>query len=96
MEGGNHGACCACGKVASFAAQTQLPEGTDVRNAIMLELTAPVLETGWGCVVCHLPLDDAMAVECNLCLAEKRPVRWAIKGKAWSGERVEVVSLRKE
>jgi len=50
------GKCCAC-------------QGTEnVRNIMMLDKLAPVLGTGWGCVVCNLPPDGAICVVCDGCL----------------------------
>lgn len=62
------GQCCSC-------------EGVDgVRNIIMLNALAPVPGTGWGCVVCHLPSNGAMAVLCDRCIDLKMPIIWAVTG----------------
>lgn len=50
------GPCCIC--------ETR----TDVRNLVMLDRPAPVPGTGWGCVVCGLPFDGAIAVVCDGCM----------------------------
>ena len=76
------GSCCACGK-----------EGREVRNIIMLDLKAPVPGTGWGCVVCGLPSDGAVAVVCDSCLENHEPIRYACKGYAGQNVRVPVESL---
>lgn len=55
------GPCCACGL-----------GGPDCNNVMMLEVKAPVPGTGWGCAACYLPLDGAVAVLCEACLAEGR------------------------
>jgi hypothetical protein len=55
------GACCACGE-----------PGPTVRNLLMLPLHAPHPGTGWGCVVCGLPSDGAVAVVCDACLEAGR------------------------
>jgi hypothetical protein len=34
---------------------------------VMLHRRAPVPGTGWGCVVCDLPSDGALAVLCDAC-----------------------------
>ncbi|WP_373525075.1 hypothetical protein [Nostoc sp.] len=58
------GACCGCGCT-----------GETVQNLIMLQKKAPVPGTGWGCLVCGVPSDGAVAVVCNDCLArlDKQP-----------------------
>lgn len=49
------GDCCAC-------------HGSEnVRNIVMHDFRAPVPGTGWGCVVCHLPMDGAVSVICDRC-----------------------------
>ena len=51
----NFGQCCAC-------------HGTkNVRTVVMLHRRGPVPGTGWGCVVCDLPLDGAISVVCDSC-----------------------------
>jgi hypothetical protein len=51
----DHGPCCIC-------------EGThDVNVLVLVTKRAPVPGTGWGCVVCHLPQDGAIAVICGKC-----------------------------
>lgn len=72
------GACCACGK-----------QDETVRNLIMLPEKAPVEGTGWGCSVCGLASDGAMAVICDRCLLNKVEIRWAINGYATGCERIE-------
>lgn len=54
------GSCCACGKTET------------VRNLVSLPYLAPVPGTGWGCVICNLPADGAIAVLCDECV-EKSP-----------------------
>jgi len=51
------GTCCICGE-----------EGRKTRNIVTVERRAPVPGTGWGCLVCNLPYDGAMAVVCDDCL----------------------------
>jgi hypothetical protein len=77
------GTCCACGK-----------EGADVKNFIILDKRAPVPGTGWGCMVCHKPMDGALAVVCDGCLAKKAPVKWVIYGQVWKGERVSIETVK--
>jgi hypothetical protein len=62
------GACCACGGT------------TNVRNGLMLEQKCPTPSRGWGCVVCHLPSDGAVALVCDACLHENRPLKFACTG----------------
>lgn len=58
------GPCCACRQ-----------PGKTVRNLLMLPLRAPAsanpdrdrAQGGWGCVVCHLPCEGAVAVLCDRC-----------------------------
>lgn len=76
------GACCACGK-----------RGPAVRCVLLLPHKAPVPGTGWGCVQCGLACDGAVAVLCDVCLYEERPVREACFGHPAAGERVPLSSL---
>lgn len=58
--GNRFGPCCIC-------------EGTvDVWNLITLPFPAPIPGTGWGCTVCNLPADGAIAVVCDACVGESR------------------------
>lgn len=52
----NLGPCCCCGK-----------EGPEVQVVVTLDFHAPVSGTGWGCVLCGLPCDGAVAVLCHDC-----------------------------
>jgi len=54
------GSCCGCGT----------HEG--VNNTVMLPYRAPVPGKGWGCFVCGLPLDGAIAVLCDECLTKNQ------------------------
>lgn len=51
------GSCCICGVV-----------GATVVNVLTLPQKAPLPGRGWGCVVCMLPSDGAVAVICTPCL----------------------------
>jgi len=88
------GPCCACGK--------EKPEwmdglpGTWPPNVIMLNQKARVPGTGWGCFVCHLPLDGAVAAVCHDCMNIGRPIRFALDGFAGDKRRVPVESLKGE
>lgn len=75
------GPCCNCG-IASPC----------VRTIVMLDFRAPVPGTGWGCVVCSLPSDGAIAVLCDRCAAEveqrKAPLQSICAGFACESVRV--------
>lgn len=79
MEMEDLGTCCACGK-----------PGATARNLIMLDLRAPVPGTGWGCMVCGLSLDGAVAVVCDDCMAAGAEIREVIAGPAWEKKRAAV------
>lgn len=49
------GSCCIC---ETF---------TEVNNIMMLDRKAPIAGKGWGCIVCRLPHDGAVAVVCDGC-----------------------------
>ena len=55
------GPCCNCGRVDG------------VRNIVMLSRRGPTPGRGWGCVVCGLPLDGAIAVMCDDCVGVGEP-----------------------
>ena len=77
----NFGPCCACG-------------GTkDVRNVLLLSMKAPVPGTGWGCYVCQLGQDGAVAVLCDACRQSGAQVQFACKGYLSCGERVPIAEL---
>lgn len=75
------GACCAC------------EQPVPARNIKRLELKAPVAGTGWGCKVCKLPRDGALAVLCDECAAKDAVPVLAVLGYANRGERVAVTEL---
>jgi hypothetical protein len=77
------GPCCACGR-------TDVP----LRNILMLPQRAPVDGTGWGCFVCGLESNGAVAVVCDACLGSARLVTLACHGYATSGERARRADLR--
>ena len=76
------GSCCVCGTF----------EG--VTNLITLHQRAPVPGTGWGCFLCQLPEDGAVAVTCDQCLRLK--LVWACHGYPHEGKRVPIESLEGE
>jgi hypothetical protein len=57
------GSCCACRK-----------SGPTVRNIITLPVRSPTPGFGWGCFVCNLPSDGAVAVLCDACLERGMPI----------------------
>jgi len=79
------GACCACGK-----------EDVTVRNILALRQKAPVPGSGWGCVVCGLPMDGAMAVVCDACLQVSAPLKMAIFDNAAKKMRISYSRLSGE
>ena len=75
------GPCCACG-------------GTqNVRNILQLHQKGPTPGRGWGCVVCQLPMDGAIAVVCDHCLDTKAPLKFACDDYPASGKRVPIETL---
>ncbi len=76
------GPCCACGI-----------EGPGVRNVILLGRKAPVPGTGWGCIVCGLPLDGAIAVVCDPCLETQAEIRFACYGAITNRDRIALALL---
>jgi hypothetical protein len=73
------GPCCCC-------------ERTDgVRNVITLHRRGVMLGRGWGCVVCGLACDGAIAVLCDDCLG--KPLRFACRGYPGKDGRVPISEL---
>src|SRR5262245_26737062 len=70
------GPCCACFR-----------RGRTVRNILMLPFKAPVAGMGWGCIVCGLACDGALAVLCDYCFHTKRTPTHICVGYASSGKR---------
>lgn len=77
------GTCCACGK-----------EDETVRNIVALHRRSPIPGTGWGCTVCGLNADGALAVLCDECIsATEDPIPklgWVVYGWVNSGERIAI------
>lgn len=69
------GPCCNCERLDG------------VTNVVMLARLGPVPGQGWGCVVCHLPCDGAVAVLCHLCV-NVSPPRLVCSGYPAEGRRV--------
>ena len=74
----DYGPCCAC-----FGAK-------NVCNIMFLDLQAPVAGTGWGCVVCHLPNNGAVAVICDDCLEFKADIQFIVNGYLLDKKRVKI------
>ena len=78
------GPCCAC-------------EGLEnVRNVLMLDKKALTLNRGWGCMLCHLPFDGAVAVLCDGCLQTHAEIRFAVDGWTTDKKRVKIEELTVE
>jgi hypothetical protein len=50
----------------------------------------PTPGRGWGCVVCDLPADGALAVVCDACLEKRAPLRFACQGYPGKDGRVPI------
>lgn len=72
------GPCCNCGNIS--------------KNVVMLARRGPVPGRGWGCAVCGLPPDGAVAVLCDYCceqfLDHDEPLKMVCYGYASEGIRV--------
>lgn len=77
------GACCACGQ-----------GGPTVRNIMMLDFRAPVSGTGWGCIVCDLPSDGAIAVLCDACAESNAAIRDVCVGQPGDNVRAEIKTVQ--
>ncbi len=80
------GSCCVCESVVN------------VHTVIMLHQKAPMPGHGWGCVVCGLSSDGALAVICDACAEAfasvmDPPLRFACCGYPASDGRVPITSL---
>jgi hypothetical protein len=64
-----------------------------LRNVVLLTLKAPVPGTGWGCVVCDLPLDGAIALVCDSCIDAHANITQAVVGTPPTGDRVAISAL---
>lgn len=64
---GDLGLCCACG---------QSPATT----IVLLPRRAPVAGSGWGCSICGLGNDGALAVLCQACLEAGAPPTHVVDG----------------
>src|SRR5687767_7678986 len=75
------GPCCACEKLEA------------VRNIIMLNVKGTVPGYGWGCFVCGLSTDGAVAVICDECLESNVEIRFAVDGKLDDKKRIPIGEL---
>lgn len=83
------GSCCLCESTV------------DVFTVLMIRKKAPLPGRGWGCVVCGLPSDGALAVVCNTCAEQLETVgedpatllRFACRGYPGPDGRVPIESL---
>jgi hypothetical protein len=78
--------CCACGEIRV------------TRNVMMIEARAPASAAGkgWGCAVCGLAPDGAIAVVCDPCLEARRPITRVCAGYMTDAGRVDRASLSAE
>lgn len=81
------GNCCACDRT-----------GQAVRNLTMLGYKTPIPGTGWGCFVCQLPSDGAVAVVCDECVDSFRQgkgnLKFAILGYPTEKRRIDISQLK--
>jgi hypothetical protein len=77
------GSCCACGTLEN------------VRN-ITLGRRGPTPGRGWGCVICGLAADGAIAVLCERCAEEVKPIRFVCRGYPATDERIPIEGFRNE
>lgn len=81
------GGCCVCGCI-----------GASVQNILMLKKKTVIPGTGWGCCICNLPSDGAIAVVCDDCLANisregEQIIKYAVAGYATDKQRVHISEL---
>jgi len=75
------GSCCACGSTWR------------VRNVMLLPFKAPIAGQGWGCAVCHLAMDGAVAVLCDGCFLNNRAARFVCAGYPKADQRVPIEDI---
>lgn len=82
------GTCCLC------------ETDKEVRNILSLPKKSPTPGAGWGCMICELPPDGAMAVVCDACLEQIRAgvaqPKLACRGEAATGGRIPIEELQGE
>lgn len=91
--------CPVCGESSLDLGRCCVCEKTDptVRNVLMMDYRAPVAGTGWGCALCGLEADGAIAVVCDKCLRglDKNPVKFICDGYVVNGKRIAVSGFEK-
>jgi hypothetical protein len=75
------GPCCSCGEI------------WNVRTLVLLNRRTPRPGLGWGCSVCNLANDGAIAVLCDYCVKQGWEAVQAVVGPLGSTQRTPVVSL---
>lgn len=75
------GPCCACGQFQKMNA------------LVVVDKRRPTPGHGWGCVVCGLPMDGAIAVVCDECVEQRAEIRWVCADYPLSPGRVEITAL---
>ena len=85
---GTLGPCCVC----------EAPAEIGMFSIVLLNQKAPIPGRGWGCVVCQLPSDGAIAVVCNRCLddadeGQPTALRFACRGYPQTDGRVPIDTL---
>jgi hypothetical protein len=80
-------ACCICGDIKMTS-----------RNIAMLDFKRPhgASVSGWGCVVCNLPMEGALAVVCDDCQAADRTlddIRFILAGALDDPGRIPIEGL---
>lgn len=79
------GPCCGCGSTDKRA-----------RNMLMLSRRGPSPGKGWGCVVCGLPSDGAVAVMCDSCVTAEVDPQFVCVGWISEGGRMPIAELPNE
>lgn len=77
--------CCGCGAM--------FPRETLLKDRVFLEIRGPAAGKGWGCTVCGLAPDGAVAVVCAACFDADRQPRMVCSGFPSEPGRVEVRTL---
>jgi hypothetical protein len=81
MDTPNLGPCCVCERTVN------------VNSVFMLDRRGAIPGTGWGCVVCSLPADGAVAVLCDECVrTDKEPI-FACLGYPATSKRIRISDL---
>jgi hypothetical protein len=79
------GACCHC--------QRDVTEVGGLVNLVFLKRRAPVAGTGWGCCICGIPEDGAIAILCNECFQAGKPILFVCEGLVLENKRTPIESL---